>query len=122
MTRFFDTPELFGVGMGSATYGNVACQLCGTSHTGREDDVGEPLQGTTPIRLTNFAGITVLECCFGRIEDEVLERMPSIVPWFVGVIRTECAVLEDQSDLISRVREALMREEEDYASSSDKVN
>lgn len=82
--RYEDTPELFGDGMGIGTYGDIKCDICGTVHNEGEDDRG--VYDGDSVGHTDFAGLTVCECCFERIENEVLHRMPSILKWYRRIL------------------------------------
>lgn len=73
--RFEDTPGLFGYGAGTSTSRPITCDLCGKFYPGDPTDQDS-------VRFCMFADRQVAECCFDRIEREVLHRMPDILPWY----------------------------------------
>lgn len=78
--RIEDTPELFGVGAGSGTCGDITCEWCGQKYN-EGNDAAEDWDGDSVV-YTEFAGKTVCECCFEKVEDEVLRRLPDAIPWY----------------------------------------
>jgi hypothetical protein len=89
--RIEDTPELFGEGVGTSCMGDIQCRLCQTLHN--PEETGDEPDGE-PIRNTIFAGYTICECCFADIEEEVLCRMPSILPWYRRILERRRKRLE----------------------------
>lgn len=84
--RIFDTPELFGEGCGSSTDGEIHCDICDhTYNAGCNDENG--YENSTSVINTTFGGLTVCECCFEEIEQEVLHRMPSILQWYKQILQ-----------------------------------
>jgi hypothetical protein len=93
--RHIDSPELFGVGLGGGTAGDVTCGLCGTSYNQGADEAGD-YHARDSVTTTEFAGITICDCCFERVEDEVERRMTDILRWFrVLVERRRAEVARD---------------------------
>lgn len=78
--RFEDTPELFGDGAGGSTCGDIECEFCGAKYNEGEDERG--IYDGESVGWTEFAGLCACECCFAKIEAEVLRRMDRIVPWY----------------------------------------
>lgn len=98
--RFEDSFELFGVGVGKGTYGDIKCEMCGTLHNEGEDDLGE--YNGESVSWTTFAGMCVCECCFERVENEILRRMPDILPWYRRILdRQKASIANLDSDLKS---------------------
>ena len=82
--RLQDSPDLFGAGMGYSTTGEVICQFCGKVYNkgiGVDDDDMNENDGESVLH-TDFAGLQVCECCFEKIEDEVLHRISDILAWY----------------------------------------
>ena len=96
--RYEDTPELFGNGAGFSTGGDIKCDICGYLHNEGEDEK-EEYNGEF-VCHTNFAGLTVCECCYERIESEVLSRMEDILPWYRRI-------LDDLESTLKKRRESL---------------
>lgn len=79
MRRLEDTPDLFGYGMGVSTCGKQECGWCGHVYNKGCD---EECEGGEFVTWTDFGSLEVCECCFGKIEQAVLNRMPDILPWY----------------------------------------
>lgn len=101
MARFEETMDLFGRGVGNGTLGNIACDWCGTEYPDR----AYPLSDATP--FTKFGDLTVVECCFEKVEEAVLSRMGDIVPWFTRILISDRRTLEQREGMIVGLREAL---------------
>ena len=101
--RIEDSPELFGFGVGMGTLGNTECEFCGVKYEGREDEDGEPLYESCSIRMTDFAGKRICECCFGKIEFEILARMPSILTWYIKIIKNKDNQIQEAKQLIDNI-------------------
>lgn len=82
--RFEDSPNLFGGGSGSGTCGDIKCQFCGTLYNEGNDEAES--YGRDSVTETDFAGLTVCECCFEKIEIEILHRMPDIMSWYRRIL------------------------------------
>ncbi|MBR9970840.1 hypothetical protein [Magnetospirillum sulfuroxidans] len=95
MKRFEDGADLFGVGVGMGTTGPIHCDVCDTTH-----DIDERNSG---VSWTNFAGLTIVECCFGKVEGEVLKRIPDIIPWFQRITARRRAAVESDEALLSKI-------------------
>lgn len=106
MARFEETPELFGCETGTSTCDEIRCELCGTVHNEghRPEDMGgfEHAEDRWVLN-TEFAGKTVCECCFERIEDSVVHRMPAILKWYRRMLAARRARLEESEKLLSGV-------------------
>jgi len=94
MDRFEDTPGLFGAGVGIGTFGDIKCGICGSKYN-QGNDENESYNGES-VRYTDFAGITVCECCFGEVEREVLNRIMNIIPWYTRILKSKDNELEER--------------------------
>jgi hypothetical protein len=104
--RFEDSFELFGGGCGSGCGYNLVCQLCGTVHNADagydSSDLDGHAEGDT-VSYTHFAGLQIADCCFGRIEEAVLHRMPQILEWYARILEKRRANLEKSDELLNKV-------------------
>ena len=80
MTRFEDSPDLFGGGIGCSTHGEFTCLICGTA-CNKGNDETENYIGD-PVGYTDFAGGCICNDCFEIVEFEILKRMSDILPWY----------------------------------------
>jgi hypothetical protein len=87
MSRIFDTVNLFGVGSGFSTQGEIKCEICGKVYNKGADEEGEDYDDYSSVSHTMFAGMEVCECCYGKIEDEILHRMSSILDWYRNIVK-----------------------------------
>jgi hypothetical protein len=88
MSRIFDTVNLFGVGSGASTQGEIKCEICGKVYNeGADDDEDESYDDYSSVSHTMFAGMEVCECCFVEIENEILHRMSSILDWYRNIVK-----------------------------------
>ena len=99
MARFEDSPELFGVGVGSGSDGPLTCNLCGREYP--------ETPGETQAHLTYFAGMQVADCCFEIIEAEIIRRMPSILSWFERLVQKAEVTVVQRQEALKSLREAL---------------
>lgn len=107
--RFEDTPDLFGCGIGTSTCGDVICEFCGGKYNEGEDE--REVYDNESVRFTKFAGLQACECCFGRIERAVLNRMHDIVPWYKRWLDrklADCNHRQGQLDHLKRMIRPLM--------------
>jgi len=71
---------LFGVGSGAATHGEFRCDLCGHVYfEGADDDEDYDNDG---VSYEQFCAWDICENCFGKIERDILRRMPDILKWY----------------------------------------
>lgn len=98
--RFEDTPDLFGYGCGLATSAEIRCEWCGHLYNeGAYEDKEDEVPGEDVFH-TEFDGKTVCECCFERVENAVLVRMSSILPWYARILQKRRERLEkSEADL-----------------------
>ena len=100
-----DSPELFGGGVGSGRYAEITCEWCGAVHNkGCEDD----RDGGESVCWTDFAGKLVCDCCFEAIEEEVLDRLPDILPWAKRILTQTRDSLQrglDQAQAVEQMME-----------------
>ena len=82
--RIFDTPELFGGGCGFSTHGEITCEFCGERYHEGADT--EQNYDNESILHTTFAGKIVCECCFEAIENEILHRIDTVLPWYRKIL------------------------------------
>lgn len=99
MSRIEDSPALFGSGVGRATYGDTTCGLCGLKYNEGEDRRG--CYDGDSVRYEEFAGLVICECCFARVEQEVLLRMPTILAWYARYVRRCRASVDEQERLLA---------------------
>lgn len=99
--RIEDTPELFGGDVGTGTYGDVKCGICGNKYNEGEDARG--VYARDSVSTTEFAGITVCDCCFGKIESEILHRMPHILTWYARFLNKQRKDLKEKEWLLCNV-------------------
>jgi hypothetical protein len=86
MGRIFDSPNLFDVGVGKSTQGEVKCGICGRVYNKGADET-EEYENYDSIGVVDFAGMEVADCCWEKIENEILERMPDIIDWYKKIIK-----------------------------------
>ena len=99
MARFEETSGLFG-SCGGVTTSAITCGLCKTKYPkGRLGDDG--------ICHDNLAGIEVCSCCFEAIENAIIARMSSIIPWYIRIIKSWRGRLEGRERMVSELRKAL---------------
>lgn len=110
MARFEDTPGLFGIGVGGATYGNITCEWCGTDYAGRQDKRSEGFSDEA-IGNTHFGDLQVCDCCFEKVEAAVLSRMGDIIPWFIRILKARRTELKSKERMLVALRKALAETE-----------
>lgn len=101
MPRFENTPGLFGRGVGEATFKEIACDWCGTKYPDRAYPLSES------ISFTKFGDLTIVECCFEKVEEAVFSRIDDIIPWFVRILLSRRQTLEQREGMIAGLREVL---------------
>lgn len=106
MSRIYDTPDLFDVGIGHGTSGDITCDFCGQKFNEGADASGRYLDFDS-VSHTRFAGKTVCFCCFEKIEDEVLVRMPDILKWYAKIIASQQAALNERKTDLQSVTKLL---------------
>lgn len=86
--RFEDTSDLFGRGCGLGTVGKVTCGICDTVYNAENETAdGEIIDSTIDSTgIVEFAGMTVAECCWERLENEIIEKMPHILRWYARML------------------------------------
>jgi hypothetical protein len=103
MARFEDSPDLFGNGMGSSSCGEIICEVCGKVYNkgiGVDEDEDDDEEGDS-ILNTEFAGLQVCECCFEKIENETLRRMPDILKWYKKIIASKKNQISEAEALLN---------------------
>ena len=103
--RFDDSPDLFGVGHGVSTVGKTRCEFCGAVyHADNEDEKGDVIDPyADPVGETIFAGKTICDCCWEKIEVEILRRMPDILRWYNKILQARRTKLEGAEDLMREI-------------------
>jgi hypothetical protein len=97
--RHDDSPDLFGGGCGAGTSGDIECDICQEKYNQGADDA-EDYHHRPTVGWTSFAGMTVCDCCFESIEDEILRRMPQILPWYQKIVDKRLSrAMEDSKNL-----------------------
>ncbi|MDD5589043.1 MAG: hypothetical protein PHP92_03220 [Candidatus Nanoarchaeia archaeon] len=99
MSRFKDNPELFGCGIGVSTGFKIKCYLCGTIHNKEAKDEELSTEGDG-VCYTVFAGLQICDCCFEKIENEILERMDDILLWYKNILKSRRENLEKSEKLL----------------------
>jgi hypothetical protein len=111
MSRIEDSPDLFGSGVGTSTIGKVTCEYCGTYNAENKTPEGEILNRNGPwVGTTEFAGKTVVDCCWNSIEQEILSRMRDILPWYARILSERREAIEDREENLAAILEALKRD------------
>jgi hypothetical protein len=105
MSRIEDSTSLFGNGMGTGTYGDITCGLCGGKYNEGEDARG--VYDGDSVSHADFAGLVVCDCCFDRVERGVLAWMPDILVWYAKYLRRRRSALDGQDKLVEDVVLAL---------------
>jgi len=105
--RFEDTSNLFGRESGSSSGCSLDCRLCGVTHNDGADSDEDPSMEGDSVCYTHFAGLQVCDCCFHRIENEVLGRMPDIIPWFIRIVEGRERQTIEMRELVTRLTRAL---------------
>jgi hypothetical protein len=98
MSRFIESPDLFGHGAGISTCGDFTCGICGTKYNEGNDEAEN--YNDESILLTDFAGIQICGDCFEDVENEILYRMPDILKWYKQIIQSKKAHLEEMEKLL----------------------
>ena len=102
MSRFDDSPELFGVGSGTATCGTIRCGICGTTYNEGADNE-ECYDDNASVLHTTFAGVEVCECCYEAVEKEVLSRMNSILQWYSRIVTAKEKALQESRKYLNAI-------------------
>lgn len=105
LSRFENSPELFGRGSGIGCGFALDCQFCGITHNKSTDSENPNSEGDS-VSFTNFAGLQVCDCCFGAIEEEVFRRMPDIIPWYIRRLKAGRIQLEEQERMAQKLATA----------------
>ena len=100
MSRFEDTPALFGIGVGRSTCGDIQCEWCETLYNEGEDK--RESYDNDSVRWVDFGGKIVCECCFERVEKAIFTSRRDIIPWLKRrveilehLVATDMGLLED---------------------------
>lgn len=106
--RHEDSPELFGGGCGVSTVGNITCGFCLTDYTDREDP-NDPSGGFSDVSIahTDFAGLQVCDCCYERIEQEILYRIHDILIWYGKILDRQKRTLVANEDALADVEKRI---------------
>lgn len=89
---------------GGATCGDIECDLCHRKYNEGEDERG--VYDNDSVTETTFAGLTICECCFHKIENEILHRMPRILEWYLEGLNARIETLHERRDLLTKVLHA----------------
>lgn len=97
--RIFDTPELFDGGVGASTGYELKCEFCGITHNKGLEPEKKIGEGDSVLH-TNFAGKQICDCCFEKIETEILRRIPDIIDWYMRILEMrENRLIKDKEQL-----------------------
>ena len=105
MSRFENTPRMFGGGAGGGTSFEIRCGICGTIHYKGCFPGGE--EGDTTVCYEDFAGITVCDCCFEDVEESVWLLLGEIVPWATRRLKAIDHRVKTTSELLRIWRQEL---------------
>jgi len=108
VARLQDSPNLFGVGMGYSTTAEVICEFCGKVYNrgiGVDDDDDSDEDEGESVLHTEFAGLQVCECCFEKIENEILHRIHDILPWYRRYVQRKKHSIELDEKLLKDIGE-----------------
>lgn len=100
MSRFEDSPGLFGESVGNGTLAAFTCGCCGHPYpelAGDDDDV----------HFVEFAGMRIGECCFEVMENAVLAEMHNILPWFIKILQGREKRNEGFKKLVEELKKTL---------------
>jgi hypothetical protein len=93
MARFENTTGPFGTEANHCTYGEIQCGFCRkTYHKDGESDES--------IVIHHFGDLQVLDCCFEKLEQAVLEHMQDILPWYARLLRKRQEVLDKHRGML----------------------
>ena len=109
--RHDDSPELFGGGCGAGTSGDIECDICHEKYNQGADEAEDYADRTT-VCWTDFAGLTVCDCCFWKIEEEVLKRMPQIIPWYQKIVEERLKKSQMAVANLGSLKEVIKKDEE----------
>lgn len=101
--RFEDSPDLFGCGVGRATLGTIECDCCGMVYNKEADDEHEDYSLSEDIRHTEFAGMTICECCFERVEAAVYRRRIDLLKWLNKINESRSKKITEERALLERI-------------------
>lgn len=103
--RLFEEHGLFASGVGNSTASYLRCGLCGTEYNTHDKDSECDMSGPESewVRHTNFAGLEIAECCYGRIEKAVLDRRTDVLGFICRIIARERTVLRTDEALLSQL-------------------
>ncbi len=104
MARIIDSPALFGHGAGFSTSKRLECELCGHIYNPTDDEDFDDY-----VRHEIFLGMDVAECCFEKVEDEILRHMPELILWFQRILEGRRERLTRQEEALQRLIEALSK-------------
>lgn len=110
MDRFEDTVNLFGVESGTSSGMCVKCDFCGLMHLedNMDEETGDMIDTSVEfVHTTQFAGLEVCECCFGKIENAVLGRIPDILTWYKRLLDARSDYIERNSKLLNDIAIAI---------------
>lgn len=101
MTRSQDTPGLFGGGVGSNNADDgVKCIHCGKYYPKAKDE-------NDTVSYVFWCGGKVVECCYEKVENEVLINMKLIIPWFTKLLKKKNESNEGLKKLVAIIKRYL---------------
>jgi len=106
MSRFEDSNDLFGVSPGDSTSSELICELCRKVYNqgiGTDEDNDDDWDEGESVLYTDFAGLQVCECCFGKIENEIVRRMSDILPWYKRIVDARKKQTESDEALLNQL-------------------
>jgi hypothetical protein len=102
--RFEDSPELFGYGVGGGTTAVIICGICGNVYNEHRETIPDFLAES--VRHTTFAGIEVCECCYEKVETEILHRMFHILKWYRKIVDARWRLVKEDDAALKAVTRA----------------
>jgi len=96
--RFEETPDLFGGGMGSGSTDELICEWCGNVYE-RQPACGDS------VSFTHFGNKQICYCCFEKVENAVLKRMPAILKWYRRLLDAKKKQLKETDKNLKKVED-----------------
>ncbi len=101
MTRPENTPGLFGGGVGSNNAdAGVKCIYCGKFYPKAKDE-------NDTVSYTFWCGSKLVECCYEKVENEVLFNMKIIIPWFTRLLKRKSESHEGLKKLLAIINRSI---------------
>ena len=99
MSRFEDTKAPFGGSSYHTAREGFRCGWCGTHYRKSEQSMSD----TGPMHLFHFGNLEIAECCFGKLEDAIVQHMEDILPWYARLLRKRQEVLDKHRGMLRQL-------------------